>query len=370
MSTVFAVALIVAACSGNPDAAPTTPAPATTSTTVSSTTSTPSTTSATSTTSTTSNAPTPTTTDGPAASSTSTTSSSTTSVVPAPVCDRAQAIAILDDTVESARLSPAGPWTDDTLGVVFDERTDTGEEYARLQGYDCGLRVAQRTDDGVERLALIAWNDRRHALVVQATAAPATPYGTDALFQLYIEQPYGEFIVDQFVWAATMAGGESIVVGSRDTSIALAAKSWQADVPPFDDLPVALDAERYGIDTLVAAGGRNVAVAEPAPVGWEIGSLMLATPWALPAFVAVGPAALLDPMVPIVADGDTTFHQIGNVTVRVTSGDELPGIVLHEAGWTCDDHAWRLMSGWGSPEEILEFATQVVTTACGASPVG
>ena len=75
------------------------------------------------------------------------------------------------------------------------------------------------------KLELIAWNDVRHAFVVQATDAPTTPYAPTVVFQLFLEQPYGEWLVDQFVWAATMDGGESIIVGTHDASVALAAKS-------------------------------------------------------------------------------------------------------------------------------------------------
>jgi hypothetical protein len=88
------------------------------------------------------------------------------------------------------------------------------------------------------------------------------------------------------------------------------------------------------------------------------------TPWALPAFAGVGATETFDPMVPIVADGITTFHDVAGVEVRLTTGDELPGIVLHEAGWQCDGHSWRLMSGNGSPAEILEFATLIIETVC------
>ena len=299
----------------------------------------------------------------PATATTPTTATPPTSE-PAPACDRADAIRLLDDALELARLAPGTAWTDDTAGVAFDARTDTAEVWASLQGFDCGLRLAQRTDAGAERLALAAWNDRRDALVIQATDAPTEPYAADAVFQLFIEQPYGEFLTDREVWAATMSGGESIVLAAHDTSIGWAAKSWQAEVPPFEDLPVTLDAERYGIDVLRAAGARNVSVAEPNPAGWDVGSLQLHTPWVLTAFAAVGVADTFDPSVPIVADGDTTFHEVAGVEVRVTTGEELPGIVLHEAGWRCDGHSWRLMSGDGSPAEILEFAGEIIRTAC------
>ena len=133
--------------------------------------------------------------------------------------------------------------------------------------------------------------------------------------------------------------------------------------PGLEDLPVLFDVERYGIDTLRAAGARNVSLAETNP-GPNLGSLQLHTPWALTAFAGIGTTDSFDPSVPIVADGATTFHDVDGVTVRLTTGDELPGIVLHEGGWNCDGHSWRLMSGLGTPAEILEFATEIIRTAC------
>ena len=83
----------------------------------------------------------------------------------------------------------------------------------------------------------------------------------------------------------------------------LTAKAWQSEVPPFEDLPVTLESERYAIDALVAVGARIVSVAEPAPPGSPIGSIQFHTRMALSAFAMVGSADSFDPMVPIVADG-------------------------------------------------------------------
>ena len=103
---------------------------------------------------------------------------------------------ILDDKIALARLSPGREWTDLTAGVAFDNRTNSADEYAARLAFECALRLAQTTDDGAERLALVAWNARRHAVVVQATDAPSEPFRRDARFQLYLEQPFGEFLVE------------------------------------------------------------------------------------------------------------------------------------------------------------------------------
>lgn len=286
--------------------------------------------------------------------------------VPDPAaCDRRQAEQILDATIALARLVPGGDWTEQTDGVAFDDRTDTAEGFAGMVAYECVLRLAQRSQPGIERLALIGWNDLRHAAVIQATDTPTRPYGTTIRFQLFLEQPYGEWLEDQFVWAATMAGGESIIVATHDASTGLTAKAWQSAVPPFEDLPVTLDAEQYAIDALTAAGARNVSVAEPAAYGSPIGSIQFHTPNALIAFAAVGAVDAFDPMVPIVADGETILHTVDGVEVRVTAGKELGQFDLFEVGFRCGAYAWRLTSGYGTPDELFGFAESLLESlAC------
>lgn len=298
------------------------------------------------------------------APSTSTTTPPTTpspsTTPPAGACDVVTATGLLDATVAMARLAAGGEWTDDAPGGAFDERTDTAAEFGRMTGYDCARRLEQRSSAGAERLALISWNDLRHSIVVQATDAPSEPYAGEARFQLFIEQPDGEWLVDQSVWAATMSGGETIIVAVHDASIGLTAKSWQAAVPPFEDLPVTLAAERYGIDALRAAGARLVSVAEPASFGWEIGAIQFHTPLALAALADVGPTTVFDPMVPIVADGTSSTHEVDDIELRVTTGLELDMFVLHEVGFRCGDFGWRLTSTYGTPGELLDFAATLV----------
>jgi hypothetical protein len=264
-------------------------------------------------------------------------------------------VQILDATIELARLAPGGPWTDETDGVAFDDRTDSAQGFAGMVAYECVLRLAQRSETGAERLALIGWNDLRHVAVIQATDAPTRPYGTTIRFQLFLEQPFGEWLQDQFVWAATMSGGESIIIATDDASTGLTAKSWQSEVPPFEDLPVTIEAEQYAIDALTAVGGRNVSVAEPASFGSQIGSIQFHTPEALIAFATVGTVDSFDPMEPITVDGESSLHRVDGVEVRVTAGKELGQFDLFETGWRCGDHAWRLTSGYGTPEELFEF---------------
>ena len=359
-ATAVAVAFAAAACSSDDTAAPpTTPAPDATATaagtsvaaisasTVISTTVTPS--------SNTSMAPT----SLPPTTMPTTTSPPTTTTV-TPGCDRSEAIAIVDAAAELARLEPGGTWETGVDSPTFDDRTNTAEEFTYRVAYTCGERFVQITPDGAERLALVAWNDLRHAVVLQATDPPTQPYRTDAAFQLYIEQPYGEFLVKQFIWAATMQGGESIVIATRDYSAALTAKSWQSAVPRFDDLPVRLDAEQFAIDALIDVGARNVSVAEPASVGYPIGTIQFNTPLALGAFAVIGPANFFDPMVPLVPDGDSTYSDVNGVEVRLTVGKELSQFDLYEAGWSCGEHSWRLYAGLGSPGEVLNFTETLV----------
>jgi len=194
--------------------------------------------------------------------------------------------------------------------------------------YDCGVRLVQGGD--TDRLALVVWNAHRHAFVIQAADAPSTSYGTAIRFQLFIEQPYGEWLQDQEVWAATMAGGESIVVGTSDDSTALTAKSWQSTVPAFDDLPITIESEGYGIEALVTAGARNAAVAEPASYDSTIGTIHFRTPYALTAYAVIGPVDSFDPAVPI-GVGATTASNIVGVDASITAGVEI-GFDLYETG--------------------------------------
>jgi hypothetical protein len=265
-----------------------------------------------------------------------------------------------DETIESARLEPGGAWQTGADSAAFGERTNDAAEFGARVAFTCAEQFVQSTANGAERLALVAWNDLRHAAVVQATDAPADPYRSDARFQLFIEQPFGEWLEDQFVWAATMSGGESIVIATHDYSAALTAKSWQSEVPRFEDIPVRLETEQFAIDALRAVGARNVSIAEPTPVGYPISTIQLNTPLALGAFAVIAPAGSFDPMVPIVPDGESTFSIVDGVEIRLTVGKELGQFDLYETGWSCGDHEWRLYAGLGTPREVADFTEMLV----------
>ena len=322
--------------------------------------------------STTTSTATPTSTAATSTTSASTTSTSTTSTgattttsIPA-ACESGEAIDIADTIIELARLEPGGTWQTGVDSVTFGERTNDPEEYGARLAFTCAEQFVQQTPTGAERLALVAWNDVRHAALIQAADPPAEPYRTDVRFQLFIEQPFGEWLEDQFVWAATMSGGESIIVATHDYSAAITAKSWQSSVPRFEDLPVTLDSEQFAIDALTAIGARNVSVAEPAQVGYPIGTIQFNTQQALGAFAVIGPADVFDPMVPIVADGESTFSSVDGVEIRLTVGKELGQFDLFETGWSCGDHSWRLYAGLGTPAELLGFTEVLVRSLdCG-----
>lgn len=285
------------------------------------------------------------------------TSSTTTSTTTPLDCDVDRATEILDTAVALARLTPGGPWTTaDDSESMFSTRTHDAATFTDRMAYDCGLRLAQGGD--TDRLALVAWNDHRSAYVIQAADAPSSPYAATIRFQLFIEQPFGEWLDDQFVWAATMADGESIVIGTDDDSVALTAKAWQSEVPPFDDLPVTIESEQHGIDALRAAGARNASVAEPAAYDSTIGTIQFRTPNALTVFAVIGAADAFDPAVPI-GVGESTTIDIGGVDVTVTDGVEI-GFDLYETGWVCGTHAWRLYTGYGSIDELTDFTRALI----------
>ena len=189
-------------------------------------------------------------------------SPTTTEHVVPEVCDEQldAMLAAVDASIAGARLAAGGEWSTDTTGATFDDRTTDAEEFRYRLGLDCPLRASQTTPDGGERMVVGAWTGDRRAWVVQATDGPATPYAQVIRFQLFIDQPMGEWVEDQAIWVGSLDTGDTVIVGTDDTSAALAAKSWWNEVPRFEDLEVTIDAERYAIDALVRAGARNVSV--------------------------------------------------------------------------------------------------------------
>ena len=75
----------------------------------------------------------------------------------------------------------------------------------------------------------------------------------------------------------------------------------------------------------------------------------------------MAPRTWLDPSVPVLT-GEKRTVRVGGVDVRVS----LPGSGEYEkydvgdVGFTCDGWAWRLTSGFGTADELLEAATRIV----------
>jgi hypothetical protein len=268
---------------------------------------------------------------------------------------------VVDEGIADARLAPGSAWSEDTDGVAFDDRTNTAAEFRFRMGLDCAVRMAQTTEAGAERLVLAAWTGDRAAYVVQATDAPARPYEDEQRFQLFVEMPYGEWIEDQFVWAATLAGGESVVIGTVDTAIGVAAKSWLNEIPRFEDLEPTLDVERYAIETLGQAGARNVSVAEPAGYDREIAAIQFVTPLGLHLIATVAADGLFDPAATLV-EGEMTVESVGGVDVYVTTGSP-DSYAVASVGWTCGEYVWFIDSAWGTVDELADWATTMIESA-------
>jgi hypothetical protein len=279
-------------------------------------------------------------------------------------CDAGAVLALVDQRIADARLASGSDWRDDTAGVAFDDRTNTAEEFRYRMGLDCMARLAQTTESGAERLLLAAWTGDRAAYVVQATDTPSTPYEPEQRFQLFVEMPYGEWLEDQFVWAATLQGGESVVIGTVDTVIGVAAKSWLREIPRFEDLEPTLEAERFAIDALVQAGARNVSVAEPAGYDWEIAAIQFITPLGLHLIATVAPDGLFDPASELV-EGEMVVESVQGVDVYVTTGSP-DSYAVASVGWICGDYVWFIDSAWGTVDELLDWATVMIDSVqCG-----
>ncbi len=270
-------------------------------------------------------------------------------------------LASVEESILAARLEPGGDWTADTSGATFDERTHSAEEFRYRMGLDCLARLTQQTSGGDDRLLLLAWTGERLAWVVQSTDGPATPFRQEQRIQLFIAQPFGEWLVDQFVWAGSLESGETVIVGTVDTSFGVAAKSWWNEVPRFGDLDVTNDAERYGIDVLLQAGARNVSVAEPADYQSEIAAIQFVTPEGLHLIATVAPPEWFDPRAELV-EGEMTVEQVDGVDLYVTTA--VPeSYAVASVGWQCGDVVWFIDSSWGTVDELVEWAEQLISSA-------
>jgi hypothetical protein len=277
-------------------------------------------------------------------------------------CDVDAMLATVDETIAMARLEPGGAWSFDTAGVAFDDRTNDGEEFRDRLGFDCHVRAVQRTPQGAERLLLGAWTGERSGYSIQATDGPSTPYAPEARFQLLFEQPRGEWLVNQFIWAGTLEGGETVIVGAHDRGVGAVAKDWQA-LPRWDDIEVSNGTEQYVIDALLHAGARNVSPGEPAQPGSELAQIQFVTPRGLQLVATVAPEGWFDPDAGFV-EGDTTVEQLDGVDVWVTRAAPESFAVASTA-WVCDGYVWFIDSSWGTVEELVEWTALVISsTAC------
>jgi hypothetical protein len=275
--------------------------------------------------------------------------------------DRASMMAVVEDSIAAARLDPGGAWSVDTQTSAFDDRTHMADEFAYRTGLDCTERLTQSTPGGDDRLVLAAWTGERRAWVVQASDPPAEAYRAEQRVQLFIDQPLGEWLVNQALWAGSLATGETVIVGVTDAPFGPAAKAWWAEVPRFDDLRVSNDAERYAMDVLVAAGARNVSVAEPASFGSEVGAIQFITPLGLHLVATAAPLDWFDPTAPIV-DGDMVVERIGGVDVYVTTASAT-SYAVGSVGWTCGDFVWFIDSSYGTVNELVDWVRQLIETA-------
>lgn len=323
-----------------------------------------STTAATSTTTTPTSTSTPTT-STTTTSSTTSTSTSTTVVFPTTTihtvpgdCDVAGLLAEVDATLELARLDPGGAWSFDGT-TVFDERTNDAEEFRDRLALDCRVRAVQTTANE-DRLVVAAWTGERRAFVVQASGAPSTPYRPDQRLQLLFEQPEGEWLVDQEVWAGTLAGGETVVVAVDDYSLGATAKAWQA-LPRWEDIPVSIATERYAIDVLLQAGARNVSPGEEPAFESTIAAIQFVTPSGLPLIATVAPIGEFDPAASLVP-GERTVVDTDGVEVHVTQGTP-DAYAVGSVGWSCEGYVWFIDSVWGSVDELVDWAGNVIAAA-------
>ena len=270
---------------------------------------------------------------------------------------------VVDQSIAAAQLGTGGEWSEATDANPFDDRTQSAEEFRYRMGLDCMARLSQVTASGDDQMLLAAWTGDRRAWVVQATDGPAVPYRGDQRVQLFIDQPLGEWLVDQFVWAGSLATGETVIVGTVDTAFGVAAKSWWGEVPRFDDIEVTVAAEQYAIDALVQAGARNVSVGEPADFQSEIAAIQFITPLGLHLFATVAPPDWFDPAAPIV-EGEMAVEQIEGVDVYVTTA--VPeSYAIGSVGWTCGDYVWFIDAAYGTLDELIDWTSQLISsTGC------
>lgn len=311
----------------------------------------------------------------PATVATTTTTQPTTTTedpAPEPACGLDEVLAVVDATLELARLDVGGEWV---TGVesVYSERTTDPATYAGLLGLDCGLEAVQRPAASSERLLLAAWTGPRITFVVQATDGPSEPYEPAAMWDVSIAWARGEYFEgpvranrdDRTTWATTLDDGTTMVIHARDYPAGPVAKDWPAGLE-FQEPEeyVSLPAERHGIDTLRAVGARNVDVAELPEIGSEIGYLSFVTPLGLAGETRVAPLGWIDVT--------TEWHgrpvaveQLGGVDVYLSEPgppDDADILTYDLAHFTfeCGEHVWHMITAYGTVEELRDLVAELI----------
>jgi hypothetical protein len=314
------------------------------------------------------------------AAPTTTTTSPTTTADPVDeddesVCDTDELFSHVDETLALARLVRGGAWITEDIDTPFTERTTSAEDFADLQGLDCAVLATQGTDDGDVRLLLAAWSGPRVSMVVQATDGPDEPYEQEALYDVAIEWARGEHLQgpfrprrdDRTTWAATMPGGETIVVSSVDYSQGATAKNWPSGFEqPEPQEFVSLDAERHGIDRLQEAGARNVDLSEFPEFDSEIGNLQFVSPTGQLGEARVAPVGWIDPTTewhlrPV------TVERMGGVDVYLSESgppddEDILTYDLAHLSFECDGYVWQVMTSFGTVDELRAFVETLISS--------
>lgn len=291
----------------------------------------------------------------------------TTTTVPEPECDAGDVLATVDAATASARLAPGGDWLTDTAGIRFAERTATGDEFADRLGLDCGLTAGQAIGDD-ERLVIMAWTGPRIAWVIQTTEVPSMPYAHQATVTVLIDVTEGEFLDGdrRALWAGTFDSGETFVIGHVDYNLGAAAKDWIAGPRTPIDEEINLKAEQHGVDTLAAAGMRNIGIAQPPEIGSEEGYLQFVSPTGQISVAVIGPDGWFNPLEPRYFSGPTRVETISGVDIRVTEPGPADGenAIGADVGFACGDFVWLLEPPFnGDTDEMLASASAIVGTA-------
>lgn len=316
---------------------------------------------------------------GPTTTTTSATTTSTakvtTTTTAAPDCTVDPVLVEADATLELVGLVPGGDWVADSKGSPFAERTVSPDQYRKDLALDCRTEMSQTTDAGAERLLLAAWTGERIVFVLQATDAPKTPFQTQAVFDLLLDQPTGQYFAgpyranrdDQTTWAGTLDGGDSVVIFAHDYAAGPVAKTWQEGFETSgEDDYVTLDSERYGMERLRAAGARNVSIAELPETGSPIGTLQFVTPLGQGITTRVAPTGIIDPTTEW-HQRPVTSEEVDGVTVylSVAGPPDDDNILTYDVAhmtFDCGTWTWHVMTEIGTPAELEAWVQSFIPT--------